>query len=367
MEAEYVDSRHIADEYMNSQYELFYEILCDMEENSGNTRIDESLIDQDYLPSLRKLKKIIQYVEEVNEVSKQIAEGNFEEPVSKDNPFAGSIKELQSILRHLRWQLGEVAQGDFSQSIDYLGELSETFNKMIEQLKRREDTLKENMRLNEENLAFRTQLLENELKNQKDKYQQFSDSVSELRSYRHDMKNHLLCIVSLLEANELEEAQKYIHSMIDVFHSQSIQDCNENYMLGALLTEKMKEAYKYQISIIKHIELYRKLHIENQDWCIIMGNALDNALEALRNVDKEKRILKISLKNVKDMLIIRIENERTGLLLPDGLLFKTTKGDEHFHGIGLKNIKKCIENYQGDLKIETTDTTFVLTIILLNV
>ena len=63
-------------------------------------------------------------------------------PPSRSNFYAGGYKELQSALKHLTWQADQIANGDYSQSVDFLGDFSVSFNKMIKQLKEREDKLK---------------------------------------------------------------------------------------------------------------------------------------------------------------------------------------------------------------------------------
>ena len=64
----------------------------------------------------------------------QFARGNFDSDVTGRNLIAGSLKTLQANLRHLIWQVGEVAKGDFSQRVDFMGEFSTSFNSMVEQL-----------------------------------------------------------------------------------------------------------------------------------------------------------------------------------------------------------------------------------------
>lgn len=72
----------------------------------------------------------------------QFSRGNFDADVSGRNALAGALKTLQANLRHLIWQVGEVAKGDFSQRVDFMGEFSISFNSMVEQLQRSLNDLK---------------------------------------------------------------------------------------------------------------------------------------------------------------------------------------------------------------------------------
>ena len=212
-----------------------------------------------------------------------------------------------------------------------------------------------------------TQLLEHELQTQVAKYQQFSDSIKELRAYRHDMNNHMLCIDSLLQDGNIDEARKYISSLAVIFRSQSRVEYGENYILGALLNEKIGKAEGMNTDVTKKIDIKRKLNIENTDWCTLLGNALDNALEALEKVEEKERTLQVFMKNDKDMLSVRITNSINETLIPEGESFRTTKKDASHHGLGLNNIRKCVKKYGGEMRLETDEHTFTLNFILFGI
>jgi diguanylate cyclase (GGDEF)-like protein len=79
---------------------------------------------------------------ELNGYADEIAKGNFSiEPPPKGSPLFGSLKNLHSKLIHITWQIGQVARGDYSQVVDYLGDISEGFNEMAQQLKQRQQEM----------------------------------------------------------------------------------------------------------------------------------------------------------------------------------------------------------------------------------
>ena len=81
---------------------------------------------------------------EVNAFLKNVAEGNLETEVpGRHNLMAGALKELHASLTHLAWQANQVANGDYSQHVSFMGEFSDSFNRMIGQLAEREAKLKE--------------------------------------------------------------------------------------------------------------------------------------------------------------------------------------------------------------------------------
>ena len=76
------------------------------------------------------------WMKDLKSFAAALADGELDvEPPGRDNPIAGSLKALQATMNHIAWQAGQVTQGDYSQRIDFMGDLSEAFNEMTEQLK----------------------------------------------------------------------------------------------------------------------------------------------------------------------------------------------------------------------------------------
>ncbi len=122
-----------------------------------NKEIPESLKIQS--KELETLQEAILYLEkccrEVNAFTKELSIGNLDiAPPNRHNYLASYIKALHSSLKHLSWQAGQVANGDYSQQVTFLGDFSLSFNQMIAQLADREMRLKEQSARLSENLLF---------------------------------------------------------------------------------------------------------------------------------------------------------------------------------------------------------------------
>lgn len=329
---------------------------------------DVSDIQEDLQPIAMKLTRLSNCLFEVEEATKQIAAGNFHRILRNQNPYAGALKELQSSFQHLTWQLGRVAQGDYEQQVDYLGEVSKAFNTMIQQLKERERLLVENVELTKKLANQQSQLLEQEIKRQVERYQHYTKSMEDVRIYRHDMSNHLLGLHALLQEGNTTEALEYIESLSEIFQSKQEVQNNRNYILHALLEEKFKQAKKLKIKVETNIKITRKVKLSNMDWCILYGNALDNALEALRKVPQKQRWITINIQTQGNMLCSEIRNRMVGSIqIQEDQRIETSKQEKHLHGIGLKNIQNCVKKYDGEVKIITKDHSFILSFILCGV
>jgi hypothetical protein len=89
------------------------------------------------------LNQLIKFMQEVHNFIIPLSKGELNEiKISPKNFFGSPFKELHSRLLHLTWQANQVAKGDFSQRVDFMGDFSESFNHMIESLKHHEETLK---------------------------------------------------------------------------------------------------------------------------------------------------------------------------------------------------------------------------------
>ena len=105
--------------------------------------LDLDLVDEPF----KKLAEGLQYLEhavfELEEILAKLSKGNLKDfNPSRDNFLCSNLKNIHANLEHLTWQAKQVAKGDYSQYVSYLGEFSESFNTMIEQLKERENILK---------------------------------------------------------------------------------------------------------------------------------------------------------------------------------------------------------------------------------
>lgn len=196
-------------------------------------------------------------------------------------------------------------------------------------------------------------------------YNSLKEKNSNLKSYKHDMINHLSTINNLINNNNIDYAKKYIFCMLDNFCAKNSIIDTGNPILDCILTEKLELAEKQNIKISKSIALNQSLKIDLLDYCIIFSNILDNAIEACSKV-KFNKYIEIKLLSKNNMLICKISNSIDNNIKINKD-FKTTKSNSLDHGIGFKNIKNSINKYNGELSINYTDSIFEVSFILFGV
>ena len=101
-----------------------------------------------------------------------------------------------------------------------------------------------------------------------------------------------------------------------------------------------------------------EMRISNMDLCVLLGNALDNAREALLKV-KGKRELRVEILNLRQVLMMRITNSARK---PEGRFLESTKEKKREHGYGTKNMMWVVEKYDGEINWYYKDGFFVVEI-----
>lgn len=136
---------------------LLFEYLKEVIYSPDKAQLDIDKLDEEYKDLGRGLKYIAMCLNEERKFAYELARGNLHSEIpNKTNEIAAPLKELHSVLTHLAWQTKQVANGDYSQTIDFMGEFADAFNKMVRQLKQRQYQLElEAEEINLKNMALR--------------------------------------------------------------------------------------------------------------------------------------------------------------------------------------------------------------------
>ena len=126
----------------NKNCDILFEYLRCILYEPDAAKLDIEELDEPYRKLGQGLKYLEKAVAEMKECSAALANGNLAEfNPRQDNPFCDNLKGIYSNLLHLTWQAKQVAKGDYSQDVSYLGDFSEAFNNMTTQLREREEAL----------------------------------------------------------------------------------------------------------------------------------------------------------------------------------------------------------------------------------
>ena len=202
--------------------------------------------------------------------------------------------------------------------------------------------------------------VEKTLQLQYQQYMQSRESIEVINMKYHDMKHQ---IQFLRSEPDPQKRNAFLDQLEDEIRSFERQNKTGNAVLDTILTGKSLVCMKQGITMTSVADGKLLDFMEVMDICNIFGNALENAIESVMRIeDKEKRLIHVTVSQVNDFVMIRIENYYEGDLKIDGDDYLTTKGDAVFHGYGIKSIKYTVQRYDGAVYINTDDNWFDLKI-----
>lgn len=134
-------------------------------------------------------------------------------------------------------------------------------------------------------------------------------------------------------------------------------------MVQSKLKDINEEIPNNNISII----IPGKIKIDEIDLCILIGNAVDNAVEACKKIEEtENRMLEIKIFPVNGQLSMLFTNSKNSMEKKPPGLFKTTKADSFMHGFGIENMRNICRKYDGNISFDISANRFILSILLPN-
>ena len=186
----------------------------------------------------------------------------------------------------------------------------------------------------------------------------------------HNYKNNIITLAQLTEQGKTAEVKEYLKDEIQQLGIKMNYAMTGNKVIDAVLATKKNSAEHKGINFYANGNIPDKCVIDDIDFTNIIGNLLDNAIEAAEKVENGN--VSIVIKPQKKFIIIKVKNSYVTVLFcfHDGNKnneLKTTKKDKEYHGIGLKSIKRIVEKYQGEFELEFKEKEVETTALLLNV
>lgn len=206
-------------------------------------------------------------------------------------------------------------------------------------------------------------LLQQQNKYYNEQFEIMNASLKATRAIKHDLNNHIAIVSSLVEQDNTQEVLQYLKDIKGSYSENGNYVQSGNFAIDSVLNFKLQEAYGKNVQVNLDIAVPEKIDIPSFDIVTILGNLLDNALEATCKLEQNK-VINIKMKYDKGRIWLKVGNTYNGELIKQGSKILTTKNKQDKHGIGLENVKGIVEKYEGVLDIEHTDDFFVVTILL---
>ncbi len=202
----------------------------------------------------------------------------------------------------------------------------------------------------------------------KNQIQEREESTINIRNIKHDIENHLICIREYVEREDCNFAKKYIDDLVssEIYFKTSSCIDSGNIVVDALLNYKNSIMQQLDIKMVTRIEIPYNFKFNDADICVILGNCIDNSIEAVSKMDNtEERMIYVEMIYRKNCLLLKISNPYLGNAKKDNQgNFVTTKLDAENHGIGLNSVKKAAQKYNGLVNIVSQNKVFIVQILL---
>ena len=175
----------------------------------------------------------------------------------------------------------------------------------------------------------------------------------------HDFHNHIGVLRQLLAHEKYGEAVRYLDEL-----QAPVQDLTAAVWTGDettdyLINSKAATAEAAGVRFQAQVEFPRRTNIRSVDLCAILGNLLDNAIEAARQVpDQSERTVALTIRRIHQMLVIKVENSFAAAPVQENGQLKTTKAGGGLHGWGLKSAQTAAEKYDGMVQANVSSEIF---------
>jgi len=194
-------------------------------------------------------------------------------------------------------------------------------------------------------------------------YAEVENMYRQVRGWRHDYKNHIQTLKAYMAFGEHKKVNEYLDRLDKDLTSVDRVIKTGNIMVDAILNSKISLAYSKEIAVNAKATVPKNLNITDIDLCVIIGNLLDNAIEACESIENGEKFIRIFVGMKNTQLYMVFTNTAPGKKLSkSGNIFQSRKGDNH--GFGLMRIDKTVEKYGGYIDRNSEDGAFTTEILL---
>lgn len=180
----------------------------------------------------------------------------------------------------------------------------------------------------------------------------------------HDLHNHIEAIYQCLVQGDTREAIRYCEDLRSPVEEISQAAWTGDKAVDCLISSKIAMAGQEQVRTKVNIEFPRNTNIRSVDLTAILGNLLDNALEAAKAAPEPLRFLNLTIRRINAMLIIKVENGYASPPVQEDGKLRTSKPDKAFHGWGLKSVQTAADRYDGTVGTVYEDGVFCAVVTL---
>lgn len=193
-------------------------------------------------------------------------------------------------------------------------------------------------------------------------YAEVENMYRKMRTWRHDYHNHIQVLSALLEQNDTEKARAYLSQIHETLVQVDTVLKTGNTMVDAILNSKISLMRSKSIDIDATAKVPPSLSAKDIDLCVIIGNLLDNAMEACEKLPEGSRFVRIYISVKGNHLYMSFTNSAGKKQTKLGGIFPSAKGT--LGGLGLARVDSLVERYGGYVTRASEDGGYTTEVIL---
>lgn len=184
-----------------------------------------------------------------------------------------------------------------------------------------------------------------------------------LRQFQHDLKNRLQVLNEIARRGNMVELEDYLWEIEGKYKEQELFSNTGNLIIDSIINCKLQDAAEKGIQVEASIALPAALEVKTDDMVVILGNLLDNAIEACERTDSA-RYIRLSMNYEKGCVMVSVKNSFDQIVCADQGELATRKKDRALHGLGIKSVKNTVEKYCGIAEFTSAGAEFSADILL---
>lgn len=195
-------------------------------------------------------------------------------------------------------------------------------------------------------------------------YQRFHQDLQETSQRIHDFHHHLRAVLSMAEQTNDQPIQEYISSLLDISYKETALCHSGSDIIDSVINCSAAEAASQETTFQYHVSLHSVLPFDPVDLCSVLGNQIENALEACQKITSpDGRLVTVDIRQQEDFLLLKVVNPTAEhIVLAEGSI-QSTKSRGH-HGLGIKNIQTTAKKYNGQMRISCDGGKFISEVLL---
>ena len=215
----------------------------------------------------------------------------------------------------------------------------------------------------EEKEKSRMRLMQQQTEGQIEYYRELAERQQISNKTMHDLKNQMFALSEAMRTapGKTREIMENISGRIFAASPMTITGIDA---VDSLLFAKRQQMERYGIRYDQSVYVSPYVSFDPLDLCVLLGNLLDNAIEANQKVDPGERYISLNMTQQELWLSITIKNAAAGEVQLDGKTIRTTKAHKEMHGFGLGSVHEITDKYQGDCTFRSTGRDFTAYLLL---